>query len=54
MPLSKLGAIRRYFETDGGRKLTIIEIKALTIEDREELAPLCAAELSETLEGEKK
>jgi hypothetical protein len=43
--MSKLKAIRNYFEADGGRKVTLSELKALTTEDKDELAPLAAAEL---------
>jgi hypothetical protein len=43
MSVGSLGVIKQYFEADpNGRKVTMDEMKALTREDREELAPLCA------------
>ncbi len=43
--ISKVAAIKRYFELDGGRQLKMDELKQLTAEDREELAKLAAKEL---------
>lgn len=42
-------AIRSYFETDGGRKVTLEELKALTVEDKMELAELAAQALNRLL-----
>jgi hypothetical protein len=47
--ISKIGAIRDFFQAGGGRPVTMDEVKALTQEDRNELAPLCAAGLGKTL-----
>lgn len=38
-------AIKTFFELDGGRKVTIQEFKALTPEDKHELAVLCCEAL---------
>ena len=43
--MSKMKAIREYFEKDNGRKVSLAELKALTPEDREELSTLAATEL---------
>ncbi len=43
--VSSVIAIKRYFETDGGRNVTLQEIKDLPPEDRDELGPLAAKEL---------
>lgn len=43
--LNRIQAIKRYFEKDGGRTVTLQEIKELTKEDRHELADLAAKEL---------
>lgn len=42
--VSNVTAIKKFFE-DGGRKVEMGEMKALTAEDREELGKLCIAEL---------
>lgn len=42
--MSNVTAIKKFFE-EGGRKVEMGEMKALTIEDREELGKLCIAEL---------
>lgn len=47
-PISKIGAIRDFFQ-EGGRKVEMGEIKALTQQDRDELAPACAAALGRPL-----
>ena len=43
--MTRVAAIRTYFEKDGGRKVNFSEIKELTAEDREELATAAAREL---------
>ena len=43
-PIAGTVAIKRFFEQDG-RKVTMEELKTLTREDKEELAPLCAKAL---------
>ena len=42
--ISNVTAIKKFFE-NGGRKVEMAEMKALTIEDREELGKLCIEEL---------
>lgn len=42
--ISNVTAIKKFFE-ENGRKVDMSEMKALTIEDREELGKLCIAEL---------
>ena len=37
---TKISAIKQYFEADGGRKVTMEELKALTSQDRTDLATL--------------
>lgn len=37
--------IKEFFEKDGGRKVTLEEMKALTAEDRKELGSLARIEL---------
>jgi hypothetical protein len=49
--MSKYQAIRAYFEQDGGRKVTMEELKALGKENADELAGLCAIELGVTLKS---
>lgn len=54
-------AIKKFFERpdaftvseEGGRKLTIPELKELSSEDKRELGQLAAAELGETFEESK-
>ena len=48
--LSRLGAIKRFFELDGGRKLIMEEVRALSDEEKTELGSLAAAELGVTLQ----
>lgn len=43
--MSNVSAIKRFFELDGGRQVTMAEMKALTKEDREELGELARIEL---------
>jgi hypothetical protein len=46
MPIESVGVLRRYFEQQPhGRQVTLAELKALTKEDRHELATLAANEL---------
>jgi hypothetical protein len=40
--VSGVVAIKRFFERDGGQKVSMEELKKLSHEDRDELAPLCA------------
>lgn len=48
--MSPAKAIKVFFEADGGRKLGFDEMKALTGEERRELALLCAKELGVEIE----
>ena len=48
--LNRVAAIKRYFEADGGKPITMAELKALTDKDRTELAELAAAALGVELE----
>ena len=43
--ISKVIAIKRFFESNGGRKVGLEEFKQLTPEDRDELGPPAAKEL---------
>jgi hypothetical protein len=46
MALERVGVIKRYFEREPhGRAVTLAELKALTTEERQELAELSAREL---------
>jgi hypothetical protein len=49
--ITRLGAIKRYMEADGGRKITAAEISSLTEEDKTELGTACAAALNLELEA---
>lgn len=44
--VNSVQAIKRYFEVDGGRKVTMDEFRALSATERSELAAMCAAALS--------
>lgn len=48
--MSRIAAIRKYFERDGGRKLSMDELRMLTTQDRHELGQLAARELGVTLD----
>lgn len=55
MPMTPMQAIKKYFEEDtsdglrGGRKIGLQEMKALSSEERKELAELCIQTLGDTL-----
>ena len=49
--MSIVKAIKTFFETDGGRKVEISEFKALSADEKLELATMCAAALGVELEG---
>lgn len=49
MPITNVKAVRDYFEADGGRKVNMAELKALSKEDRIELGALAAIELGTTI-----
>lgn len=44
--LNNVQAIRAYFALDGGREVTLAELKELSPADRQELGDLARAELS--------
>ena len=44
--MSNIEAIKTFFEKDGGRKIAMDELKALTSQERYDLAVLCAEALS--------
>lgn len=48
--VSPAKAIRSFFEADGGRKLTVAELKELTVDERMELAYLAADALGVEIE----
>lgn len=43
--MGNVKAIKSFFESDGGRTVTMAEMKALSTEDRVELGALCRDEL---------
>lgn len=45
VPLSNVTLIKKFFEMDGGRKVEMSEMKALTPEDRQELGLLAGEAL---------
>lgn len=47
--LTGIKAIKVYFEQNGGRRVPLAELKALSLEDRQELGRLAAVELGVTL-----
>lgn len=44
--MTNVAAIRAFFEANGGRKVTMDEVKALSAEDRQELGDLARAALA--------
>lgn len=49
--MTRVQAIKTFFESDGGRRVSMDEMKALTPEDRKELAELAAEKLGVTLDA---
>lgn len=47
--MTNIEAIKTFFEKDGGRKITMEELKALSVDERAELGKLCAAALGTTI-----
>lgn len=47
--ITKVQAIKEFFESDGGRKVSMTELKELGGAGLNELAPLCAAALGKKL-----
>jgi hypothetical protein len=48
--MTRVKALREFFEQDGGRRLTMEELKDLPKEDREELGNLAAEALGVEIE----
>ncbi len=51
MALGKIEAIKKFFEANGGKPLSMTELKALSVEEREQLAILAAKELGQELKA---
>lgn len=49
--MSRVTAIKTFFERDGGRRVTLDELRALNDAERQELAELCAKELGQPLDA---
>ena len=54
MIVSNVQAIKEFFESGGGRKVTMDEMKALSNIERKELGSLAAAALGHTIKDELK
>jgi len=50
---SNVGAIKRYFEEKGGRKITMQEMRELSQTDREEMGAMAAKALGLEIENPK-
>ena len=48
--VNNIEAIRNFFESNGGRKVTMAELKALSVEERSELGALSAAATGDTID----
>lgn len=44
--MTAIVAIKKFFESDGGRKIEMKELQALSSEERQQLAKLAAVELN--------
>jgi hypothetical protein len=51
--MTNIQAIKAFFEADGGRKVSMDEMKALTANDRAELGAACAKTLGFEIEAPK-
>jgi hypothetical protein len=51
--ISNVKAIKEFFELDGGRKVTMSEMRQLSTEERRELGRLCAEALGKAIEVNK-
>lgn len=49
--VSSVAAIKEFFEKDGGRKVDMAEFRALSQEERQQLAALCAKALGVELQA---
>lgn len=49
MEVTNVQAIKEFFEANGGRKVEMSEMKALSRDEREELGRLAAAALGHTI-----
>jgi hypothetical protein len=47
--MTNLKAIREFFEADGGRKITMSEMRELSTSERNELGQLCAKALGKEI-----
>lgn len=47
--ITSVKAIKEYFESDGGRPMPLKELSALSMDERVEIAELCAKELGKKL-----
>lgn len=43
--LNSISAIKKFFEADGGRKVEMSEFRALSMQERHELASMCCKAL---------
>ena len=48
--VSNIVAIRNFFESNGGRKVTMEELKALSTEERSEIGLLCAEAMGDFID----
>ena len=48
--VSNIVAIRNFFESNGGRKVTMDELKALSTDERSELGLLCAEAMGDFID----
>lgn len=51
--MTTIAAIKAFFEADGGRKISMDEMRALTSDERAELGQLCAKALGVELDSPK-
>jgi hypothetical protein len=49
--MTRIKAIKTFFEADGGKKVSMTEFKELTDEDKDELGKLACKELGVELES---
>lgn len=49
---NNIEAIKTFFEANGGRKVTMDELKALSRAERDELGSLAAAEMGVTIQAQ--
>ncbi len=49
--LNSISAIKKFFESSGGRKVEMSEFRALSMQERHELAKMCCAALGAELDA---